>query len=390
MKIRHFSWGVIGVCVLLVAILLVACAQPATPTPTPPTTQPTATSTPTKPATSPTPTQPTASPTPTQAKTVIKLKYHSINPRAGDYLTDQIMWWAQEVEKRSGAKIEFEEYYSSSLVKATEVYTALGQGIFDIAYVIPGYYPAQLPLGNLHSSLPALSTDPAALAYTAIKFAEWGPGKAEIEKGNMVNVTSVVPDEYQIMGKKRLNTLDAIKGYRARTYGLQSTLWSNLGGVPVNLTSAEITDALTKGTVDGVMWPFSAFLIAIYHVQDITSYLTILDFGGGTNYVPINKDKWNTIPANIQKVMLEVGQEMPAFVAQQYKDANEKDIQLVKSKGLTVDVFSDKDKAAIQASAKTVWQSTVKDLDGKGQPGTQALELIQKLISEYEAAHPKK
>src|SRR5690606_34618851 len=74
---------------------------------------------------------------------------------------------------------------------------------------------------------------------------------------HMLFVATLVP--YSIMtSAKPVKTLDDLKGLKIRGNGAaQENLLTTLGAVPVKVGSTEVYDAVSRGTVDGALYPFS-------------------------------------------------------------------------------------------------------------------------------------
>lgn len=92
-----------------------------------------------------------------EAKTY-KLKYTDIGPPRGPR-PETMIWWADEIKKRTNGKVQIKFYWSQSLVKAKETLKAVGAGLVDTGTVLGLYTPADLPIWNL-SNAPFGGRDP--------------------------------------------------------------------------------------------------------------------------------------------------------------------------------------------------------------------------------------
>ena len=60
-----------------------------------------------------------------------------------------LYWWLDEVEKRSGGRINFERYPGESLAKAAEQLDALESGMADVSLFVTTYTPGKIPLNTI-------------------------------------------------------------------------------------------------------------------------------------------------------------------------------------------------------------------------------------------------
>src|SRR5690606_5546733 len=84
-------------------------------------------------------------------------------------------------------------------------------------------------------------------------------GKGEYARAGVHPLFVSILAPYVIMtSKKEVHTLEDLAGLKIRASGAAHTrVVSALGGAPVPLPSAEVYDALLRGTVDGALYPFS-------------------------------------------------------------------------------------------------------------------------------------
>ena len=109
--------------------------------------------------------------------------------------------------------------------------------------------------------------------------------------------------------KKPVSKLEDLKGLRIRSTGLSAKVVSALGGVPVAMPMGETYDALKRGMVEGSMAPFES--LEGWKWGEVVKYTTE-SFGSAYStgfFVVMNKEKWNALPPDIQKIIEKVNQE---------------------------------------------------------------------------------
>ena len=109
--------------------------------------------------------------------------------------------------------------------------------------------------------------------------------------------------------KKPVTKLEELKGMKIRSTGTVAEIVEALGGTPVAMPMPETYDALQKGIAEGVMCPMEALQgwklgeVIKSSTQNYGSAYTIAFF------VVMNKDKWNSLSPDIQKIIEQVNEE---------------------------------------------------------------------------------
>ncbi|MDI6756060.1 MAG: TRAP transporter substrate-binding protein DctP [Thermodesulfobacteriota bacterium] len=130
------------------------------------------------------------------------------------------------------------------------------------------------------------------------------------EKG-LVKIADICVEALDgIFARKSLATLPDFKGMKIRTAGLIPTLALKLmGASPLSIPTAEIFEAVKRGTVDAIQtsrgWGLGFGLpdvcthVNYWKVQSVFSGMLI-----------VNKAKFDALPPDLQKILLETGREM--------------------------------------------------------------------------------
>ncbi|MDP3040542.1 MAG: TRAP transporter substrate-binding protein DctP [Deltaproteobacteria bacterium] len=134
--------------------------------------------------------------------------------------------------------------------------------------------------------------------------------KSYAEKG-LVKIADIAVEALDgIWGKKAVATVDDFKGYKIRTSGLITTLAMKLlGASPLTIPTAEIMEALQRGTVDAIQtsrgWGLG------FGLPDVCTHVSFWKFQsvfGGM--LVVNKAKFDALPADLKKIALDTGREM--------------------------------------------------------------------------------
>ena len=99
----------------------------------------------------------------------------------------------------------------------------------------------------------------------------------------------------------------------------------------------------------------------------------------------INRDVWNGIPSDLQKIMEEVSVDYVEYgLGQLDKQVRSLEADF-RAAGVTFINLSDPEKEKAKAlGAEPVWQEWAKSMDGHGYAGQELLELYMGLLRKYE------
>jgi TRAP-type C4-dicarboxylate transport system substrate-binding protein len=299
---------------------------------------------------------------------------HYISVEAAQYFMDR----ATEL---SGEKIKFEYYPAQQLGKTKDLLRLTQSGVTDIGYLPVGSMPDQLPLSGV-GGLPGLYNSACQGSYGISELTREGfLAEAEYKPAGVRVLFGIALVPYKALtSEKKIDSLDDISGVKLRTSSsAQDETVRALGGVPVRIPAPELYQAMTRGTVDGFLLPFASAKSYDLHTTETTKYaFTGISFGSATAVWTISESKWNQLPADVQKALLEAGQQAEKHFCE-YLDAGEANFRkLIEEGGVEV--------SSVSGAAVTDWQNKFAGikadwagkLDAAGKPGSKTLEAAQK------------
>ena len=141
------------------------------------------------------------------------------------------------------------------------------------------------------------------------------------------------------------------------------------GANPSPMKFSELFTALQTGVMDGQENPFTQIYSA--KLQEVQKYLSLSNHVYTPAYLTVGKSHWNSLPADVRKVLEDTAKETQAFV---YDVAAKDDTALLvklKQAGMTV---NDVDQDAFVAASKPIYEEFGKEIPG-------AKELIDRAIA---------
>jgi len=313
-----------------------------------------------------------------QAADPIKLNYSIFFP-APHKNTVLATEWAQEIEKRTNGAVKITMFPGGTLTPADKCYDGVVKGISDIGFSVLAYTRGKFPLTEV-SDLP-LGIKSGVVATRVINeyYKKFKPN--EFDEVKVMYLHGHGPGILHT--KKPVNTLDDLKGMKIRCTGMAAKIVTALGGVPVAMPMGETYDALSRGVVDGSMAPQEA--LQGWKWGEVVKY-TIENFGSSYStgfFVVMNKDKWNSLPPDVQKVIETVNVEWIEKTGKGWDEIDKEGKQFTLSKGNQIIALSKEEDAKWAKMVQPILDEYVANMKAKNLPGEEVvkfyLEELKKL-----------
>ena len=164
--------------------------------------------------------------------------------------------WADGLKQRSGGRLAITIYPSGQLGAMPRQYDLARTGVAEMAFAMHGGTPGRFPLSEL-SHIPFI-VDSAAAASQALT--ELLPDfLGEEHKGVKVLALSAGTPLALLTTKVAVHKPSDLKGLRIRyPDAVAAATLTALGAVPVYTETAQIADAMSKGTIDGALLAWEA------------------------------------------------------------------------------------------------------------------------------------
>ena len=234
----------------------------------------------------------------------IELTYSTHMPAANGS-TKLAIEWGKEIEKRTNGRVKVTMHVGATLLAADKAYNGVIQGIADVAWVVLGVTKGRFPLTEV-LELP-LGYKSGAQATKVINeyYKKFKP--KEFDNTQVMYLFGQSP--VGIHAKKTIRKLDDFKGLKIRTTGAHTQVALALGGTPVGMPVNETYDALSRGVVDATIGGFDA-LRDFKWAEVVKCSVESTGFGFSSAFgVFMNKNKWNALPPDIQKIIESINEE---------------------------------------------------------------------------------
>lgn len=403
LNLKLFQIAALALMLGLISAAAIACGASATPTsapaPTampaatePPTAMPAATEPPTAMAepTEPPPT-PTAMPAPSGDEEVFQLKFSSPLSPPPFLMSEVQKWWADEVERRSGGRIEWTDFYwSGALTKAGETLEAVEVGLADAGAVIYPYYPGKLPLGNWTYAVPFGPGDPGVILEAAIRtFNEVPALKQEVESYNLIFLMPVVIDTYNLTSKNPIVTFADFDGIKIASIGsYHPRILESAGATAIAMPVGERYQALQTGIIEAEFLPWDISHAYKYH--DFNKHITWVDMGAAMPAgLGINKDVWDSLPADLQQLMREVADEAVELNASLILERRNAALADWEALDITRHEMPDAERVLWANALSDIPGEWIEEMEGKGLAGRDVMVGYIEILEELGHSFPR-
>lgn len=307
----------------------------------------------------------------------IELSYAFFAP-ANTFPAVQMKKWAEELEKRTNGKVKVKLFPGGTLLTAKNMFDGVTNKVADIGLTATSYEPGRFPLLSISDMPSGYPNAEVASKVVYDLLQEYPPDALKDFK----LITAFATEPSYIQSKKPAGSLAELKGQRLRISGANLPVLEALGAAPVGMGQAEAVEALQTGVIEGNV--SSREILKDLKLGEMVKYvvdypLTITSF-----VAVMNKDTWNSLPPDVQKVIDELGPEMADFTGKYLDQYVQEVLQWSKdTHGLEVISLSPEEKAAWDQKILLLQDKAVEEGKAKGLPGDEYKMKLYELIKKY-------
>lgn len=290
--------------------------------------------------------------------------------------------WAEALSEASGGRIKIVFHYAETLLKSTETYEGVTSGIADMGLVVPSYTPGLFPMTELYD-LPVSYNNCEVISkvfwdcYQEFRPEEWSNVK-------VLGLYAIGPGG--LATKKPVESLADLKGLQIRATGTAANYMKALGAAPVSIAMPEAYEAVSRGVCDGVLNAWDAFIT--WKLVEVSDHFTMTPFLYTSPFFTVmNLNQWNALPADIQVIFEEVGEEFITFHSSEEAKNAITSIQSIIDSGKTITVLSEDEEAAWLAAVQPAIEQAIASRADKG-PAQEFYDRMAELAQTYNGEYP--
>ncbi len=248
------------------------------------------------------------------ANEVTTLRFSHLWPATAKMNVEAFEPWAKRIEEESGGRLKVEIYPSATLSKPDATYDAVANGTVDLGVQVPSYINGRFPLTQV-AELPGLSNSAVQMSCMLQTLYDDGVIASEYEDTHLLFMIGSEPGTLHTVDKPIRKPEDMIGMRIRRPSAIAGDIIEAAGGSPVGLPATDLYTSLQRGVIDGMSFPWSP--TGSFKLTEIVNTHTTMPFYSSALLVTMNKDKYESLPADLKKVIDDnSGMEMANLTAQ--------------------------------------------------------------------------
>jgi TRAP-type C4-dicarboxylate transport system substrate-binding protein len=311
---------------------------------------------------------------------VYPLKAGIWNTLTKDYLAAEI---SKRVAEKTDHEVKWNYAYAGAVAKHGEVLEAVQKGLLDVGMITTPFEPAKLFLHSLGYYVPFASVDTVLINKITNQLYNEVPYLKEVyeKEYNQKLLAPMVIDSYHVITKFPWQKMADFQGHKIAGAGANLEWIKACGAVPVQSNLAEAYTSLQTGVYEG--WIMIVDATLAYKLYEPAPYYTFCDFGANpAGNITINLKKFNSMPKEVQEIILQVAKEYSEEVAKGLLQVRERNIQKMKDLKINLSTVPWDQKVAWAQAMPDQPNQRAKEAESKGMPGIKVMgryiELMEK------------
>ncbi len=299
------------------------------------------------------------------SKETTTLRFAHFWPATSATHTDVFEPWAKKVEEESNGRLKVEIFPSATLTKADAAYDAAAKGTVDIGSQLQGYTNGRFPLTQI-TELPGLSNSATQMNCMLQTLYDDGVISSEYEDTHLLFMMGTGPGGIHTIDKP-IRKPEDLKGLRIRRpSAIAGDIIEAAGGTPVGLPAPDLYTSLQRGVLDGLSLPWDA--TGSFKLIELVNTHTNMPFYSSAIMVTMNKDKYESLPDDLKKIIDDnSGKAMAAIAGEVFDGEDAKFMAEAKAKGdIMIDIPDPLNDPAWKAPLEAGTQKYLKDTEALG------------------------
>lgn len=314
------------------------------------------------------------------AQQTVNLTIGASHPETLPWIAAMKNFFVPEVNKRLEAaggkvKINWREAYGGILYKPNATLTSVSEGIADVGWVFSNLEGARQPLSQVSTFTPGVTADYRLMSAVHNELIDTNPAlRGEWEKHNLVYLGAMAVESLHLFTTFPVKSIDDIKGKKISAGGTIGAWVAAMGATPVDGALPSFYNDIKTGISQGAMTiPTGVLGVKLF---EVTNNVTLVDMGTFfAGALAMNRDSFNKLPPDAQKIIREVGREYSLKVSENVDRGVAFAFKTFKDQGakMTVTEFPAAEREQMFRSMRNIATEWAKTNDAKGLPASKVL-----------------
>lgn len=316
----------------------------------------------------------------------VTIRLHQFLPAQANVPKLVLDVWADKVEADSDGRIKVDRFPSMQLGGTPpELIDQAIDGIADVVWTVVGYTPGRFPTTEVFE-LPFMVSDARAASSAYWQMFEKHMKDSEFADVHILGTWVHGPGMFHT--NKPVTVPEDLQGMKIRGGSrLVNQLLELTGATPVGMPVPAVSEALSKGVIDGTTIPWE--VTAALKVPELVDNHT--EFQGTALYnltfvLAMNKAKYDSLPDDLKAVIDQnSGHDFSVFAGGTQADADGPARQLAVDRGNNIVTVSEEDAAKWEEVVRPIYDSWVADMESKGIDGQALIDEARALMNAYQS-----
>jgi TRAP-type transport system periplasmic protein len=314
----------------------------------------------------------------------VTLRLHQMLPQQATIPARAITPWVQKVEAESGGKLKVQVFNAMQLGGAPpQLFDQAKDGVVDITWTVLGYTPGRFPKTEVFE-LPFMSSSAESSSKALQEYVEKFAAD-EFKDVKLIAVHTHGPGLFHT--KQPVVGLESLRGMKIRGGSrIINNMLTKLGATPVGMPVPAVTDALSKGTIDGttIPWEVTPSLKVTELVKNHTTFAGKEGLYTQTFAFSMNKASYDKLPPDLKKVIdNNSGQVAAALFGKAMDDGDKAGREIAVKAGNKITELELAEVQRWRRTASTVETDWINEVKGKGIDGAKLASEARALIAKY-------
>ncbi|SMF24805.1 TRAP-type mannitol/chloroaromatic compound transport system, substrate-binding protein [Alteromonadaceae bacterium Bs31] len=251
--------------------------------------------------------------------------------------------FARMVNKMSAGRLKIQVHGANEIVPPMGVFGAVSSGSVQMGHSAAYYWKGKIPAAVFFASVP-FGMNAQELngwlhyggglelwreVYEPFNLIPFAAGNTGVQMGGWFN--------------REINSVDDLSGLKMRIPGIGGEVFSRAGGEAINIPGGELFTSLQSGVIDATEWvgPYNDLAFGFHQIAQYYYYPGWHE-PGPTLEIIVNKDAYNTLPDDLQGIIVAAARMVNQDMLDEYTARNNAALEeLINEHGVDLRRFPD-------------------------------------------------
>ncbi len=323
----------------------------------------------------------------TSGKKTITLRIGSGHSESNPWITALEDYFVKNVSERVSAETNYEinwvKNYGGSVITLGNELQGVQDGLVDVGCTILVFEASRLPLVDMVYSMPFSCSDPLIVAdVIKVMYAEYPEFTEIYEKSYNQHYLGIgVSDPYGFYSSREVKSLNDVSGMKVGAAGINLAWVEGSGAAGVQTSLNDTYQNIQTNVCQATIQPtHSCINLKVYEVAPyyLDANFNVVPF----NAITVNKQTWDSLPAEVQNILTEVGEGYLDYEANYINTIHAQDLEAIEANGGHVTSLSREEQEKWAAALPDIVNDLVKRLNAAGYKGAEIVERYYQLLEE--------